>query len=586
MRTRALAVGSDRSNAIGPLELECTPEGLVIVHRGVRSFREGYAPGAATAGTRVVIPWTSIRAAHLEADRLFLELDAAITPHHRLLLAAFSEGDPPDPVELRRRRLLVRVGTAATLLVAATLTAITAARVSSTSGAGSAILLGCLSAGVVLLVGLVADERLALLGRASDAARMAFVSELSLRFPGLVTSTAPSTGKPPIALPEWSFQALLPRSTAAIVITMSAALLGAVLTASWISRTPSPGPSAEREAPATRAQGRAHDEEQLAPAPVPNTDLVAPRVIPTVASAGSAPPDAPAAPAPAANADSTLLAGTCTCRRSDSLLWRDGLPRVSMVLIERHLTVHHGHDHLDLELGIVNNSDAPLPEVSLVVHFYEKDPPPSTKRVHTFDRPVYFEGPFAAGQAIKWHVEARGNDFDVEGLPSGTLDPSGSDTAPTTLLAELLRANHRPVRLHGAMMLAYVGDARAREGALGLREALREDEAPYLDRLTWALHPIRTCDVQVQQAGISRTIRACVWNGTAEPQKGLSLRVRALDRPFLHTTPIEAPPLVIAEKAWTLSGDLAPNQGSIATVLFDPSNADGITPAAFEAHAE
>lgn len=586
MRTRALAVGSDRSNAIGPLELECTPEGLVIVHLGVRSFQQGYAPGAATAGTRVVVPWASVRTAQLEADRLLLELDAAVTPHHRLLLSRFSEGDPPDPVELRRRRFLVRIGTAATLLVAATLTAITAARLSSASGAGSAILLGCLAAAVVLLVGVVADERLALLGRTSDAARMAFVSELSLRFPGLVTSAAPSRSKSGVALPEWSFQALLPRSTAAIVITMSAALLGAVLTASWISRTPVEHPSVEGATPALRARERAQEEQPAAPAPTPA--LVASPATPSAAIAGPTPAASAPAPTPVpSTGDTALLAGTCTCRRSDSLLWRDGLPKVSMVLIERRQTVHHGHDHLDLELGVVNNSDAPIPEVSLVVHFYEKDPAPSTKRVHTFDRPVYFEGPFAAGQAIKWHVEARGNDFEVEGLPAGTLDPSGSDTAPTTLLAELLRANHRPVRLHGAMMLAYVGDPRAREGALGLREALREDEAPYLDRLTWALHPVRTCDVQVQETGSSsRTVRACIWNGTPEPQKGLSLRVRALDRPFRHTTPVEAPPLVIAEKTWTLSGELAPSQGGIATVLFDPSNADGVTPAAFEAHAE
>lgn len=294
----------------------------------------------------------------------------------------------------------------------------------------------------------------------------------------------------------------------------------------------------------------------------------------------------PSAPAPGPDERSASLTGSCECRRSDSLLWRDGLPRLSMVLIDRQKTVHNRHDHLELELGVVNNGDKPIAEVSLVVRFYEKDPPPSDKRVHTFDRPVYFEGPFAPGQAIKWHVEARGNDFEVEGLPAGTLDPTGADSAPTTLLAELLRANHRPVRLHGAMMLAYLGDPRAREGALGLREALREDEAPYLDRLTWALAPVRTCAVSVSEGAGPRTVRACVWNGGSEPQQQLTLRVRGLDRPFRHTTPVEAPPLVLAETTWALSGVLPPRTGATVTVSFDPTNPDGIVPQAFEAHAE
>src|SRR5438477_12193898 len=109
MRTRAIAVPSDRSNAVGQVELECTPLGLLIVHHGVGSFQDGYAPAALTTGTRIVVPWPSVREASFEGDRLLLTVDEALTPHNRLLLAGFSTGDPPDPHERRKRRLSVRL---------------------------------------------------------------------------------------------------------------------------------------------------------------------------------------------------------------------------------------------------------------------------------------------------------------------------------------------------------------------------------------------------------------------------------------------------------------------------------------------
>ena len=72
MKVRAVAVASDRSNAIGTVELECTPHGLVLVHLGVGSFSEDYAPAALTTGTRVLVPWAAIDHADVEGERLFL----------------------------------------------------------------------------------------------------------------------------------------------------------------------------------------------------------------------------------------------------------------------------------------------------------------------------------------------------------------------------------------------------------------------------------------------------------------------------------------------------------------------------------
>jgi hypothetical protein len=577
MKARATAIGSERSNAIGVLELECAPHGLVIVHQGVGAFQAGYATGALTVGTRIVAPWSGVQEAAMEGDRLYLRLDETLSPHNRLLLTGFTTGDPPDPGELRRQRLLVRLGTGVAMVITALLVALTAVRATAEAGAGFALALGSLAAVVILFLGVTAEHRLGIGRVDADGARLAFATELSAYVPALARALRPDAPPPPPVAPPRlpSFQALLPRSTTAVVITMSAALLGAVLTATWVSREPArPAyrPEAMSEArPAAAPEPRAVVTEQPPAAPAPPAPP---------------PPQVASAAPPSTTGDTVALSGECRCPRSDSLLWRDGIPRVSTVLIDRRITDHHGHAHLELELGLVNNWDQPVSDVTILVQFYERDPPPSTKRTPTFARPLYFEGPLVPGQAIKWHVDARGNDFDIEGAPSPMLDPSGTDAAPTSMVVDLLEAIHRPIRLHGAMLLAFLGDPRAKDAALRLREALREDEAPYIDRLAWALSDVRTCSVSSEGAGNARTIRACVYNASKDPIEKLALRARALDRPLRHDTPLEAPPLVIAERVLRLDGRLAAGQGAFATVVLSTQNPDGIAPQAFEAYAD
>lgn len=589
MRTRAVAIASDRSNAVGSVELECTPLGLLIVYQGVGAFQKGYAPGALTMGTEVMVPWTAVREAAVEGNRLALTVDEKLTPHHRLLLSAFTTGDPPSPRERRRQRLVVRLGTAAGMLVGGVLVAATAARISSDGGASLAVLLGFFAAGVVLFVGMVADHRLGREGLESDGARLAFVTELSAYVPSLAAVTGAATAPPlpppvPAELP--SFQMLLPRTTTAVVITMSAALIAAMLTANWLSRAPA-RPDSE---PISRPRA-ASPEAVVRPAAEPEAPSAAARPsAPAATRVAPSPPSAAVAralPAASSSGDAVTLSGGCTCKRPDSLLWQSGLPRLSTVLIDRHSKPHGAHPHLELEIGVVNNWNQSLPEVSLLVQFFERDPPPSSKRAPTHSRPLYFEGPLAPGQAIKWHVEARGNDFEVSGAASPMLDETGADAASTAVIvSELLKAIHRPIRLHGAMLLAYLGDPRAKEGALGLREALREEEAPYIDRLLWTQSDVRTCSVTVAPGGSPRAVRTCVFNGGAEPREHLALKVRALDKPFRYDTPVEPPPLVIAEHVWKLEGQLGPGQGALAQVLLPTENPDGIAPEAFEAYAD
>ncbi len=93
MKVRATAVAAERANAIGSVELECTPHGLSVAYLGVGAFSEGYAPGALTMGTRITVPWAKVQEARVEGDQLFFAFDPELTPHHRMVLTAFSTGD-------------------------------------------------------------------------------------------------------------------------------------------------------------------------------------------------------------------------------------------------------------------------------------------------------------------------------------------------------------------------------------------------------------------------------------------------------------------------------------------------------------
>jgi hypothetical protein len=149
----------------------------------------------------------------------------------------------------------------------------------------------------------------------------------------------------------------------------------------------------------------------------------------------------------------------------------------------------------------------------------------------------------------------------VDAPIEGDIGPGGDGAAATNMIADLLNANHRPVRLHGAMMLAYLGDPRARDAVVKLKEALREDEAPYLDRLLRALGDVRACEFRVTGSGRQRDVEACVFNAGKEPRDKLGIKVRALDAKVSHTEPTAVPPKVIAEASWKIPGTLEPEAG-------------------------
>jgi hypothetical protein len=125
------------------------------------------------------------------------------------------------------------------------------------------------------------------------------------------------------------------------------------------------------------------------------------------------------------------------------------------------------------------------------------------------------------------------------------------------------------------MMLAYPA-TRAREATLKLKEALREEEAPYLDRVLCAISELRL-QPQRQRPGPRRTLEACVQR-QHEPRKDLGLKVRA-SKARSHADAVSDPPTAIVEKS--LSRASSPQAGVCA-----PSSTRRHDPRAFEIFAD
>jgi len=568
-------MASERSNAVGTVELECAPSGLSLLYLGVAGFSEGYVPVTRTESEQLLVPWPKVSEASLDGEQVYLALDPKLSPLNRLCLVNFSSGNTAHHHKLYRRRLLVRLATVGAALSGALIASAAAFRLAPGTTAIGALGIALATAVLLCGLGVFADQLLKSGGLEGALAREAFIADLSGFLPNLQRSPlAPAPSSPRFSALSL-FQGLLPRTTAAIVMSLTAATLSFVLMMQWLLTTDH---AHELAAHAPRlADQRPTARAEPAATPVPTN-------VANVAATGvkSAAPAASAAP-------TTDAASACRCRRSDSLLWRDPIPQLSVLTMSKHVRRGREEDerkdknYTEAVIGIVNNSSDPLRDVALSVEFFERDPPPSNKRYSTAIRPLFFEGPLLPGQAIKWDVEARGSEFDVHNGLTGNVGLEGENAAPTNLLAELLHAHNRPVRMHGAMLLSFFGDPRAKDAILELREALREDEAPYLDRLLQAVSPIHVCSLKVSEFGDSRSTSACVFNASKEPQRDLGVRLRALDGGALTENPSGAPPSVLAEATIPVPGTLAPDTGTRLNAEFSLA---GTKPVAFEAFAD
>jgi hypothetical protein len=231
-------------------------------------------------------------------------------------------------------------------------------------------------------------------------------------------------------------------------------------------------------------------------------------------------------------------------------------------LIEQRAIHLKSFTKTELKVAVVNNSDAPIDEITIHVLFFERR---GSLRVPTQERPLYFEGPLAPGAAIKWTTEARGTEFELAIADLGNLGPNGDGAAPGAAFMDLLKAHHRPVRLHAARLLSYLGDPRAREAALELKDAMRSSEGPYLRRVLSATGDTRVCDIETE-VGASPRLGVCVYNASSAALEGLGIQVDSLAGSLEVDHPLSDPPSVTVSQKWQVPGRFAAQAGRFVRV--------------------
>ncbi len=582
MRVRALAIASEHSNTVGTVEVECTVNGLALTYIDAARVGDEGVPIAFERWQQVMIDWSFVRQARLLGAALSIEFELPSMGVQRCLLVHFSSGHDVTLQEFQQKRLLVRLWTLGTSVVLASAIALAAPRLSPTIGPLMGLLAGVTFAVILVAIGARAERFLSDGGRRSKVLGELFANDLLAFVPNIPREPLQVSSKP-FSWPR--FDGILPRTTLAISLTLAGALLAALIMFRWI--VVSHDDESDHDSQPPLDPGRAALAQPPKPAAVSKTPLSAATLAPAIDS-NQPPIAASIAPLNAAAARTT---GPCECQRADSLLWSQPLPRVSLIVLSSRRYKRHEHEHVEVEFAAINNSDKDISELTSMAEFFQQDPPPSSKLVSVSTRAVYFQGPLHPGEAIKWHVDAEGSTFRLHppaenGAPiSGSIEDNGSNAAPTNAIAKLLKAHNRPVRLHGAMLLAFLRDPRAKEATVELGDSLRESESSYLRRLLEALSELRVCQVQVAGNGSQRRVLGCVYNGTDAPRTPVEVIVRALDATVSTADPVGDPPQILAEKSAILPAAIPAKSGVFTQIDLDFSGLER-PPAAFETMAQ
>jgi len=579
MRVRAVAIASDLTNVIGTVELSAEPRGLVVTYLDAAQMNAGQVPIPFLPGSQRQFEWERVRDARTLGNSLFLSLDAHPNPTQSLRLVRFSSGDELTLKELRIRRLVLRVFALGAILLGTLLAVFAVPRLSPGQGPMLTLAVAALVGLIALLLSVAADRHLVSGGQAAGIVRELFVAELMGMLPNVPREPAPP--RPWLRLSVPSFEGVLPRTTLAISLTLIAGLLGLVVLVRWTVGDNHDRPLPRRAATPTEQRARPGDGDRDGAPPAPS------------GSHASAPTPPPAsAPSTATPSNSVQLSelpiqtpNACTCPRADSLLWTRPPLVVSPLVLSSRRFPHKGHEDVELELAIINNGARSASRIGLLVQFLEADRSETARLSTTEARAVYHEGPLLPGRAIKWHLEERGTSFELsppnsEGkVQDERLGPGGEGAAPASAFVELLEANHRPVRLHAAMMLAYLGDDRAREAIGRLNEGGGEGEGAVLRRLLDATAEQIACEHRLSGTGPSRSLSVCVMNRSTLPQPNLALLLRLLDREPSETEPHGSGAQVTEELSLPLPVALAPKSGQRFAFEIPWSNRPALPPA-------
>jgi hypothetical protein len=265
-------------------------------------------------------------------------------------------------------------------------------------------------------------------------------------------------------------------------------------------------------------------------------------------------PEPPSLPPP-------LLGGGCECIRHESVLWQRPPPRLTALITRRQARTHGTHEHLEIELAVVNNGERDVQDLAVGVRFQIARPGPPGSDDAPVERRLQLPGRLGPGHQVRWKVEGRGDRFELNVPDLGRLDEDGLDAAPVDAFLSLADGARSSVSLHAAMMLAFLGDARARATLQRLRPGLSANELVYLGRLLDTTAALRICQVQVSAVGKATRVQSCLFNAGDQPRAEFELEVRALQPTPEPLDPGLAPPETLADERLSWSGTLASHRG-------------------------
>lgn len=549
MRVRAISLASARSNVVGAIEIECSLAGLSITYLDAALLGDQGAPVVIDAGRQVNVSWSQVRDARVLGDAVAFEIDPTPWPAQRLLLVRFEATRSTGPRRIFGRRLATRaIGLGLALVVTLAL-ALALPRSWPEMGWRPALSIGAAMGLLVLGIAVLIDGLVASGGLRSRIVRDLFIGELLGLVPGLPRDPTPVRAKN-IRWPRAG--GVAPRATLAVLLfLLSMVLIAAAMPHRTLSRVESPTVQADRASAVT-------------------------------ASAASPDPVAPPG-------TYVQILGPCECPRDEGPLGNEPLPRVSLLTVSSRSVERSGRSHVELELAAVNNGSRDVADLAAVVEFSEDDKHPWSRPVNVSVRAVFHKS-LASGAAIKWHVEAEGEIVRFRAptsrgaLLEGTVHHDGEGAAPTSAIAELLDARSAAVRMHGAMLLAYLDDAHAKDQITKLQSAAAEPEKTYLGRLIDAIGDLRSCRVgTVTETGRQR-VSACLVNTTASSVAPVEITFRALDKPAALRSAEEPAPAVLMEWTFGVPGSIAGESGIEVRADVELGHAEK-PPAVFEAVA-
>jgi len=514
----AIAVADDKANAVGPVRLTCLPHALRIELLRVGRFAAGFAFIGLADAVSFEVPYTAVRGMVRQGARLHLSLDPhAATPYNRFSLTRFSR----DPMSALMRSFRLRSWMMlARFAVPPPLAALVAWGIPADMAGG---VVGRLAVGLVVLVASFVTLQRGIDwvvggGARSDELATAFERAVSARL-GLVPAADRAGG--------------LVGGGRQDGVIRSGQLMGAV----------------SRPRLFALAGMLAVGMSLMAVVAVQRYGVADEVVLPVdLARAGVTQPVMPIVPR--AIDEGTPDHEGCQCLRGDEAMWRRPLPQISVLVTpvagsvdgfwleigetyaasEGPLPEGAGDDddddddgpRIEFDLAAVNNSTESVETVDFVVTFARRDA--SGRRRALLERGLHWPGTLDPGEAIKWRVKASDR---TELKVDSRLDARIGERMPIASaeqLAALQRASLSAVRLHGAMLLAYLGDPRA-EALLRRIDGLTPAEEAIRDRILATFAPLKVCDVAAADQGIT----VCAFNGTDRLQRRLVIETVAPD---------------------------------------------------------